>query len=60
MYLLPQKKRKEFWKMNEKTNERIALETEAEMLIAKLSDAQIAELLKNISSLHRAGRPHSK
>lgn len=38
--------------MNEKTNERIAMETEAEMLIAKLSDAQIAELLKNISSHH--------
>lgn len=46
--------------MKEKTNERIAMEAEAEMLIAKLSDAQIAELLKNISSLHRAGRPHSK
>lgn len=38
--------------MNEKTNERIALETEAEMLIAKLSDAQVAELLKSISSHH--------
>lgn len=36
--------------MNEKTKERIALEAEAEMLIAKLSDARIAELLKSISS----------
>lgn len=34
--------------MNEKTNERIALEAEAEMLIAKLSDTQIAEMLKSI------------
>lgn len=32
----------------EKAKERIAMEVEAEMLIAKLSDAQIAELLKNI------------
>lgn len=39
--------------MNEKTKERIALEAEAEMLISKLSDTQIVELLKNIS-------PHSK
>lgn len=39
--------------MNEKTNERIALEAEAEMLIAKLSDTQIAEMLKSIS-------PHPK
>ena len=36
--------------MNEKTKERIALEAEAEMLISKLSDTQVAELLKNISS----------
>ena len=34
----------------EKAKERIAMEVEAEMLIAKLSDAQIAELLKNIGS----------
>ena len=52
MYLLPQENRKEFWKMDEKTNERIAMEAEAEMLIAKLSDVQIAELLKSISSHH--------
>ena len=38
--------------MDEKTNERIAMEAEAEMLIAKLSDVQIAELLKSISSHH--------
>lgn len=38
--------------MNEKTNERIALETEAEMLIAKLSDAQIAELLGKLELQH--------
>lgn len=50
MYLLPQKNRREFCEMNEKTNERIALEAGAEMLIGKLSDAQIVELLKNISS----------
>lgn len=36
--------------MKEKTNERIVMEAEAEMLIAKLSDAQIAELIENISS----------
>lgn len=53
MYLLPQKNRKEFCEMNEKTNERIALEAEAEMLIAKLSNTQIAEMLKSIS-------PHPK
>ncbi len=40
--------------MNEKTNERIAMETEAEMLIAKLSDAQIAELLREIELQHSA------
>lgn len=50
MYLLPQKNRKEFCEMNEKTNERIALEAEAEMLIAKLSNTQIAEMLKSIRS----------
>ena len=38
--------------MEEKTKERIVMEGEAEMLIAKLSDAQIAELLKNIGSHH--------
>ena len=50
MYLPHQKNRREFCEMNEKTNERIALEAEAEMLIAKLSDTQIAELLKSIRS----------
>lgn len=38
--------------MNEKTKERIALEAEAEMLISKLSDTQVAELLESISSHH--------
>lgn len=33
-----------------KTKERLAMESEAAMLIGKLSDAQIVELLKNISS----------
>ena len=49
MLLLPRTK-KGTRIMEEKTKERIAMEAEAEMLIAKLSDAQIAELLKNISS----------
>lgn len=38
--------------MNEKTKERIVLEAEAEMLISKLSDTQVAELLESISSHH--------
>lgn len=41
--------------MKEKTNERIAMEAEAEMLIAKLSDAQIAELLRELE-LHHASQ----
>lgn len=41
--------------MKEKTNERIAMEAEAEMLIAKLSDAQIAELLRELE-LHYASQ----
>lgn len=41
--------------MKEKTNERIAMEAEAEMLIAKLSDAQIAELFRKLE-LHHASQ----
>ena len=41
--------------MEEKTKERIAMEAEAEMLISKLSDAQIAELLRELE-LHHASQ----
>ena len=36
--------------MEEKTKERIAMEAEAEMLIARLTDEQIAEVRKAFSS----------
>lgn len=40
--------------MEEKTKERIAMEAEAEMLIARLTDEQIAEVLMGISLHHPA------
>lgn len=49
MYLLPQKNRREFCEMNEKTNERIALETEAAALVARLGNEQVDKILYELT-----------